>query len=205
MTSDALLRTLSIEFPAGKIKIDAKLPKVNYEQLLEEIYSKEFSKAGLMGWLNQKKVFSFTDESLVTALNKDFCDPIPDEPLDKKLDVGRKCASQPVAKKLRELAKSKEVPFHYVGVVVKVGIPKLDDQQPVGRASVCKNSEFLGQKIQLTNLRTKPNKSIEVLASGLYDCTGVGTTPDIQLNYKDAKELFLVPLDKFQEAVAVIL
>ena len=44
---------------------------------------------------------------------------------------------------------------------------------------------------------------IEVVASGLYTCTGYSDYPDIQLNYADAKQLFQNPLDKYQQVVAV--
>ena len=97
----------------------------------------------------------------------------------------------------------RDVPFHYVGREIKVGVPSREDQPQPGMAHACKNSEFGDHAVELTNLRSK--ESVTVRASGSYECTGYNQYPDIQLSYTDARELFGRPMDKYEAAIAVVL
>ena len=55
--------------------------------------------------------------------------------------------------------------------------------------------------LQILQIMTK---NMDVQALGTYRYT-LHPYPNIQLNYKDAKNLFLGPLHKYQDAIAVIL
>ena len=177
--------------------------EIAHDKLLKDIFPQQFSKDGLMGWLADKNIFAFEDERLVKALNERLCEAIPEQPLDRKIKAAQDCANLPVATRLRELADKKWIPFHYVGVVVNVGVPEREDQPQIGQASVCASSALRDERVELTNSRT--GNRIEVQATGRYTCTGFTTYPDIQLNFEDAGKLFSEPLGKYQEAVAVVL
>ena len=194
---------ISMSFPRGSLILEPTEEKIDYESLLDKIYSTEFSKAGLMNWLDKKNIFSFEDPSIVTALNKKLCEPNTERGLEERFKRDRECAEEDVAAGLRELERKKKVPFHYLGSVVKVGIPSKTDQPPQNRANVCNNSDFFGARIKLHHPKNK--KSIEVQATGKYLCLSPAEYPDIQLNSEDAGKLFPGSLQKYQEAVAIIL
>ena len=197
-------QSVEVTFPGGSaLRLDASQPEIAHDQLLEEIFADTFMRVGLMGWLADKDIFSFGDARLVEALNERLCGSIPEEPLDQKIKASQDCAEVPVAAALRQLVDQRQVPFHYVGISVQVGIPAREDQPEFGRAHACEDSEFRGKRVELTNPST--SKRIEVQVSGTYLCTGFNEFPDIQLGSEDAQELFPGSFQKFQEAIAVVL
>ena len=198
--SDPTQQEIAVTFPGGAVKIDSSKPEIAHDKMLEEIFADEFAKGGLMDWLAGKDIFSFEDERLVEAIAGRLCASIPEQPLDQRIKAARACAEQPVARRLRQLAEQKRVPFHYVGSVVEVGFPP-ESQPGSGFAHVCMERELRDRRVELTNPRTLDR--IEVQASGWYRCTSFSTVPDIQLNFSDARKLFPGPLDKFEKAVAV--
>ena len=142
------------------------------------------------------------DAELPDALNKSLCDPIPDSPLDQHIAAATACAETGVADGLRRLSASHKVPFHYAGKNVVIGIQGDPAHAPrPDFANACDGSSLSGKRVELTNL-SNDNK-ITVYTTGLYPCSGVGTTPDIQLNPDDAARLFDGPFRKLQSAVAV--
>ena len=172
--------------------------------LLDKIYGDDFARAGLIGWLLDKRIFETSNPSLVEALNTTLCDPIPTAPLPDQIRAARQCAELPVALRLRELADQREIPFHYIGRIVQVGIPRNESNRPPNRrANVCGEGELRGRMVRLTN--PVNNRSLEVEATGWYRCTGYERVPDIQLNPIDARAIFDGPFSEYQEAVAVIL
>ena len=195
---------VELTFPGGvQMKMDGSQP-IAHNELLDKIYSKKFSRDGLMGWLAEKKIYSFDDERLVTALENSLCSvPFPKKPIKQKADAEEECATKDVAARLRQLAEQKEVPFHYVGGLVTVGVPRRKDQPRLGTAHVCEEGEFRYKKIQLTN--PENSQGITIQTYGKYPCTGYTGAPDIQLNFEDAQKIFPGPLDRHQTAVAVIL
>ena len=145
--------------------------------------------------LVSKRYFHLTNRNLASALNKDLCKGKDEEA----------CADEPVASDLRQLSDGKQIPFHYVGKKVTIGVQS--DERHLrarGIANSCHPGEYLGKQIQLTN-KEDNTKQITVVSTGFYTCTGIGRSPNIQLHPEDAKELFHVPLDAYQEAIAVIL
>lgn len=199
--ASAPIKTLDVKFAGTSVKIDFRSRTIDHRELLEKIFSEDISKTELMDWLSSKKIYSFDDPRLAQALKNDLCDPITGKSIKEKVKGDEKCASMPLAKKLRELVEQKEVPFHYVGTFIQVGVPVKKDQPKSKRTNVCRNSKFRAKKLELINPRT--GARVEVRATGLYTCTGYSNFPDIQLNYKDAKKLFKKPLAKYQEVVAV--
>ena len=109
----------------------------------------------------------------------------------------------PVAQGLRALAAQRLVPFHYVGVPVRVGVQSSDEHKPAdGRANVCRESDFLGRQVELTVANS--GAQLVVQATGSYVCTGFSVFPEIQLNPADARRLFGSTLLEYQDAVAVV-
>ena len=199
-------RALNVTLPEGDVKVadamvDVDSVAVGHEELLEGMFSEDASKDALMVWLAGKKIFSFDDPRLAEVLENDLCAPVTGESPKARVAAAEECASKDLAAALRKLSEQRKVPFHYVGTVVQVGVPSTEDQPVAGRANVCRNSKFRTKKLELFNPQTSGR--IEVVASGLYTCTGYSDYPDIQLNYADAKQLFRNPLDKYQQVVAV--
>ena len=196
---------LSINFPEGdKVTVVADSKGISHDELLKSIYSEETARDGLLSWLAEKDVFSMEDGRLADALNKRLCDPIPGEPVEERIKSAGECASKPVAENLRKLADNREVPFHYVGKHVDVGVQNDAPHSPDnGEANVCGDSELFGRTLELTDEAT--GERIEVRATRTYTCEGYARYPGIQLNGKDAARLFQKPLDEYQRAIVVIL
>ena len=206
-TSGAGTRNLAINIPgAGSISMEAANNEIDQEEVLNTLWGNEgsFTRSGMIGWLADKGIYELTSLNLVQAIENDLCGPIPDSPLDERIERGQECAAKVVARQLRELAQRKSPPFHYVGVSVQIGI-SLDEEHrpPDGRANACSEGEFSGRSVQLTNPLN--DNQIIVLATGTYPCSGIGRTPDLQINEPDATELFDGPLDKYETVIAVIL
>ena len=199
--SDPTDQTTEVMFGDFGLKIDTSQQQVDHRTLLENLFANDFGKAGLMSWLADKEIFSFDDARLAEALNERLCGPIPEQPLDQKIEASQDCADLPVAADLRQLVDQKRVPFHYVGITVQVGIPAREHQPRPGGANICADSELRGKRVELTDPQT--SNRIEIQPSGTYECTGFTRFPDIQLNFEDAQELFSAPLNELQEAVAV--
>lgn len=192
---------IRLMFPNGsglEMQMERETP---YETILDSMYAHDFARFGLMGWLADKGIFHFSDAMLVDSIHSGLCDTIPSEPIDKKMKSSRECADQPIAQGLRSLANDKQVPFHYLGIAVKVGFPPKGSRPIVGRANVCKTSPLRGMNVRVINLRT--SNSTEVFASGIYTCTGFDRFPDIQLHVEDAEEIFDGPLQEYEDAIAV--
>ena len=198
------VQAVRITFPGGgAVELTTSTPEVGHEALLDEFFTDDTNRAAVVDWLRGRDFFAVQDLGLVDAIGTQLCDPIPDSPLDRRTAQARACADQPVASGLRRLAERRAVPFHHVGVTVRVGVP--EDRPPRGNAAVCEGSELQGRTVELTYGPT--GNTLEVDASwGTYSCAEVegAEYPDIQLNPFDAFEIFPRPLARFHEAVAVI-
>jgi hypothetical protein len=201
--SDPAKQSVKILFPGGgSVEMDVSQREIAHAAVLERLFSEEFTRDGVLGWLARKAIFSVHDERLVNALKTDLCEPIPETPLAARIEKARACASRPVANGLRALAEQKLPPFHYVGVEVRVGVQAEELHRPTqGNANVCRESGFLGKQVALTDPAS--GAQVVVRASGSYPCTGYARFPDIQLNPEDARALFNRALLEYQKAVAV--
>lgn len=195
-------KSLMIDFPlGGGIAVEAdKLPQ---SELLEKMWADDFGKAGMIDWLSRRSVFQVTDARAVEALGN-LCGDFPAAPIGDRVAKQQECAEITVAKALRELARTRKPPFHYVGFQIRVGVSLDEEHRPTdGYANACQEGELLGRKVELTNPLN--HKQIQVTATGRYPCSGMGITPDIQLNEADAAAIFDGALLKHQVAVAVVL
>ncbi len=199
-------RSLRVTVPTsdGPVSIDlaAENDTVNQADVLNQLFTDEFSKPGMLAWLNKEGIYEIADPDLATAL-VNLCDRIPSEPLKEMLAKQQECEAKPVVKALRELARTHSRPFHFVGREVDVGVPGKEVQPPEGRANTCSGGDFEGRNVELTNPIN--DKKVTVRATGTYLCTGVGRTAHIQLSEADAFKVFDGPLDKYEQAVAVVL
>jgi hypothetical protein len=210
-------QSFTVTFPGGiSLEMALSRAEISYSRLLFELFVAEpdskdslnqeditIIRVGVLEWLRTNQhIYAVTDVALVVALEEYLCDPIPREPLQERVRKQRECADRPVAGALRDLRDKARVPFHYVGIPVRVGVP--DEGRPSeGRASVCGDSGMLGRRVELINQVS--GQRIEVVASGSYTCTGFSRYPDIQLEPLDARNLFNVPLQEYQDAIAVII
>lgn len=197
-------RSLSLSAPNGyTLNLDATEEDLSFDSLYSSITAVRAFRDALIERLSDDQIYQVTDARLADALHEHLCDPIPDQPLIERMNASRTCAELPVARRLRQLADMREVPFQYVGREIRVGVPSSEDQPQPRKAHACNNSEFRDREVQLTN--PKRQVSVTVTASGSYDCTGFNQYPDIQLSYTDAQKLFNRPLDKYEDAIAVVL
>lgn len=74
------------------------------------------------------------------------------------------------------------------------------DPRP-GHANVCKEKGLLGKNLEVADPGS--GRSVQVLATGYYPCTGVSLYPDIQLAEQDARKIFGRPLSEYEEVVVV--
>ena len=180
---------LRLEFPGGNlVAINAR--HIQYDQLLDSIYSDENSKNFLMAWLANKDIFHVEDDRMASAL-QGICQDIPDEPLNEKLKLSRKCAEEPIAAELRDMANNREIPFHFIGREIFVGVPNLTDQPRVGSANYCRGSELVDREVQLLH-PTITHRRIEITVDGGHyaTCSGFGDSAELQLHRSDAEQLF---------------
>ncbi len=197
-------RSLSVTFPGGyELALDATQDRISIDSVYSSIQADNSLWAGLIARLADDQVYAIMDPSLADALHEYLCSPIPEQPTTERIRASRECAELPVARRLRQLAEIHDLPFHYVGREIKVGVPSRDHQPQLGLAHACRNSEFRDRRVELTNPRSKI--SVTVRASGSYECTGYNQYPDIQLSYTDAHNLFGRPMDKYEAAIAVVL
>ena len=204
MPQAPVVEAVSVTFPGGgAVELPTSTPEVGHEALLEEVFAEGTMREAVVDWLRARDFFSLEDEGLVDAIGNRLCDPIPESPLPRRTAAARACADGPLASGLRRLAEQRAVPFHHLGVTVRVGVP--EDRPPRGSAAVCEGSELQGSTVELTYGPT--GGSLVVDASwGTYSCAEEegAEYPDIQLNPFDAFEIFPRPLARFHEAVAVI-
>ena len=97
--------TLQITGPEGKggfsLKVEGE--PINYEKVLEQLFTGTFMRYGVTGWLAQKeKIYSIESEELVTAIATQLCGPIPESPPDEKLRKEQECVNKPIVARLRE-------------------------------------------------------------------------------------------------------
>ena len=198
-------RSLRVTVPTngGPVSIDlaAENDTMNQVDVLNQLFTDEFSKPGMLAWLANEGIHEIASPQLAAAL-VNHCDPIPPEPLAEMLAKQQECEAKPVVKALRDLARTHSRPFHFVGREVDIGVPAEEDQPAEGRANTCSGGDFEGRNVELTNPIN--NKRVTVRASGSYLCTGVGRTAHIQLSQADAFRVFDGPLDKYEQAIAVV-
>ena len=150
-SSGAAEKKLSITGPGGmSMELNATEHTISHKDLLEQMDSTTFVRAGMIDWLATKRIFEITDPKLADAL-RELCSPFPkkpDGPLTERMKVARTCAELPIAGELRKMATSKEVPFHYEGREVMVGFPaEGENRPPKGRANTCKEDvDFIGEE-----------------------------------------------------------
>ena len=197
-------QTVAISFPGGfSLDLQAEGNQMSHVAVLEQMYAEEFSRAGLEDWLEEKSIYQISNRAVASALPS-LCEEMSaQDPLQERLRKQQACAEIDVIRDLRALARNRDVPFHYVGQEIRIGVPTEDDQPDPGRASACSEGEWHGQDIELTNPLNE--QQITILSSGSYRCTGVLGTADLQLNVGDAIGLFDGALDKYEVAVAVII
>ena len=197
-------RSVSVTLPGGVgLDLQATQDGILLDSLYSRLYADRSFRDGLIARLAEDHIYQLTDPRLADALHDHLCSPIPDQPLTERTNAARACADLPVARRLRELAEMRNVPFHYVGRELNIGVPSHEDQPMPGMAHTCKNSEFGDHTVELSNPRS--DATITVRATGSYVCTGFTQYPDIQLSYSDAKELFGRPTNKYESAIAVVL
>ncbi len=197
------VEAVSITFPAGAaVELTTSTPEVSHEALLEEVFADGTMREAVVDWLRARDIFSLEDDGLVDAIGSRLCDPIPESPLARRTAAARECADGPLASRLRDLAERRAVPFHHLGITVRVGVP--EDRPPRGSAAVCEGSDLQGETVELTS--GSGDSLVVDAAWGTYSCTEEegAEYPDIQLNPFDAFEIFPRPLARFHEAVAII-
>ncbi len=193
----------AVTFPGGfSVDVAAQQERVSHDTLLDHLYDEPFSQAGLMEWLRQRSIFHIADRVIADSLPQLCSDLGSDASLKTRLAWQRECANVALVRDLREMVQRRQVPFHFVGQEVRIGVPSTEDQPALGQANACAQGLLHGRTIELTNVTNR--RQITVSATGQYRCTGLIGTPDLQLSHIDAQNLFDGPIDKYQDAVAIV-
>lgn len=170
----------------AELEIDLDQDLADDETLLTKIFSRPFSEAGALSWLKDSKdVFHAAD----TDLADEF------ESLDYEADMARE---------LRDLHNRRVGPWSYQSDTIRFGVPDISDQPPSGQCWVCQNKKYRGKKLELFDL-FNPQRSIEVVATGSYECPPNIKFPDIQLSSADAEMLLgFRNFNQYEKAIALI-
>ena len=176
----------------------------DYLEVLKYMYGHELLGPGMIGWLAEKSVYPIDKPELVEALGKDLCEPIPDDPMEELMAKGKACADLPVARGLRELARQRKPPFHYIGSPVRVSKQVEEPHRPQeGQANTCREGPFYRRNIQVRS-PIDEYKAVEVSASSSYACPP-NPQAHIQLNEVDMAKLFDGPVGETEDAYAFVL
>jgi hypothetical protein len=171
--------------------LDVKGASVDYEKVLEVIYSNDFLRGAAKQWLADKhSILAVSDERLASLLEKKACGSVPESPLLVKLKALKQCAEASGNLQLRDLAfRRRGYPFHPVGYETRMSVPgKRKDFPAPETAAVC-DRDLFGRKVEIYNATL--DKTIYVRATGLIDCSGFTQTgTQLHLNPEDAKNLF---------------
>ena len=188
----------------GSIELNVEGESIDYEKILETMFSNDFLRPAAAGWLAEKQgLYNIDREELATAIATKLCEPIPQEPLNVRLAKGRACAEKLLAARLRELALKRRPPFHHVGKEGKMGYPSIAEHRPrAGFANVCRHGDYYGRRLQIVNPQN--GELVEVQADGHYNCTPATTFPDVQLGVKDIERLLgNRPLQELENVIVV--
>ncbi len=169
-----------------ELSINMEEDLIDHKTLLSKLFSEDFSKSGAKDWLKKNEnLYEITDPDLAKQI--------------ALLDY-----NSTVSKELRELSLKRLGPWAYQFDTVFIGIPELADQPREGFASVCRNENYPGKRLKIYNLDL--TKSIEVLATGKYDCPAGLKFPDIQLNVNDAALLLgTINFSQYEKGIALVL
>ena len=202
LCSFAEIRNISVGPTGG---VDVQMRDQNDPEHFRSVWENADRKSLLLSLLAERGVYPADDPNVVKAISE-LCAPIPKEPLTEFLSAAEDCAEKPVPKLLRQLAEKKKLPFHPVGRTVRVGVPSPTDQPKVGSANTCLEGEFYRRQVLLTNPRN--GRQVAVRADRHYGegifCGALVGAADLQLNEKDAFAIFDGPLNKFEEALALV-
>ena len=192
--------TLKVTVGEATLEMQADNMEIKHEALLDSMYTNDFTRGGLMGWLEGRQIYSAADPALVEAIATEVCEPIPEDDREARLRLGRDCASKEVVAELRRRADRREIPFHYTADIVRIGVP--DDRPAQGRAYACRNGVFWGRTVQLSRLNDS-RRSVRVEVTGHYPCVDP-TAPDLHLSEEDAVSLVGGPTQEIERALAIV-
>lgn len=164
------------------VEMEAKNENINYEVVLNGLYSNSILWGGLKEWLLSKQIYSIESLEFAIAVSQKLCAPFP-ENLEERLRLQDKCENKPVVDFLRRLSKDQEIPFHSSLKKIRISVP--DSMPPQGRAFTCRNGDFLMRTVELSNQKNSEMTVIIKANAGDYDCTRPDR-PKIQLNRTDA-------------------
>ena len=174
------------KFGDNELAINLEQDLIDVSAMLSKIFSEDFSKRGTIEWLKEKQnLYKPDDPDIINEFSK----------LDYN-DI--------VSKELRELSYKRKGPWAYQLDTVFIGIPPVEYQPGIHFANVCENGKYFTKKLRIFSLDQM--KSIEVTATGKYECPEQLKYPDIQLNSIDAKSLLGTEnFSKYEQGIVLIL
>ena len=139
------------------------------ETFLEKLFSTEFLEEGTLGWLkHNKSLYKPTDIDLANKI--------------EALSV-----NEPISEQLRKISQQRKGPWTYQVDTILIGVPPISNQPKKGFVNVCETNDYLGQKLKVYDINQR--NSIEVFATGRYECPIELKYPDLQLCAEDAERL----------------
>jgi len=145
-------------------------------------------KIQIMKWLKVNwQLYGLNDTDLPIAI-EDLCQPIYESDLLNYQQAMLPCTNHQLISHLREQARTYSPPFQHSGREVRISVPEKVKQPPPGFAYTCFEGELTNRKATLFGHNYHNSFAVQLV--GAYDCTGKNTSPDIQLNEKQALSLF---------------
>jgi len=177
---------ISWTYGESKLEIDLKEDLEDSETFLEKLFSTEFSEEGTTGWLkHNKNLYKPTDIDLANKI--------------EELSV-----DEPISEQLRKICQQRKGPWTYQVDTILIGVPPIVNQPKKGYANVCETGKYIGQKLKIFDINQR--NSIEVFATGRYECPDKFKYPDLQLCAEDAERLLgTSEFLKYEKAIILII
>lgn len=201
-------KTIYISWDFGdhrnSVELTVSQSNVEFNAVMDSIWSDENSKAVALQWLRGKDFFHFQDRELADFLSKRMAKTPSDgagETTEQRMyRLNESLNDNPLIRELRNLAQSYKPPFQHIGKKVRVGVPS-GKQPRDSTVYVSFGSEFMGRSVEILNLKNQKNMVFR--ARGAFDDTEA-IQIDFQMNSSQAIYLFEhVPFTA--EAVATVL
>jgi len=159
----------------------------------------------ILAWLKTNwQVYALDDADLLPAIQS-LCPPVNEYNLLSHQQAMKPCLKHSLATGLRELAQKQQSLFQHPGRQVRIGVPAIEHQPPLGHAYTCFKGDLANSKVVLfaQSLGQSVNESITVQVIGAYPCADGKKYPDIQLNEQQGKTLFKRQARAIENAVAL--
>ncbi|KJD36112.1 hypothetical protein PW52_05735 [Tamlana sedimentorum] len=169
-----------------KLSIELDQERISDEDLLNQLFSKEWSKNATKAWLKEnKEIYFYKDLELTSSIKK----------LNPENDFE-------ISNGFQDLSIKRLGPWSYMSDTINVGFPAIAPKE--GLAFGCETGKYFRNKVKLYSLNGKNEVIVDV--TNRYECPDGIKAPDIQISKEDRLKLFGdTPVNKTEKVYALIL